>query len=174
MTVSTSGLVPAIRRFARDKVRAQLAVSLNGARDEVRTRLMPVNRRWNIAALLDACREFPADSRTRITFEYVLIAGVTDELADARRLVKLLHGIKCKVNLIPYNAGPGHAYQAPAPAHVRAFQEELLKRGVLATVRISKGQDIAAACGQLVTELRRAPHRAADRAAGSAARRAAG
>ena len=169
MTVSTSGLVPAIRRFAQDKVRAQLAVSLNGARDEVRTRLMPINRRWNIAALLDACREFPADNRYRLTFEYVLIAGVTDELADARRLVKLLHGMKYKVNLIPYKAGPGHPYQAPAPAHVRAFQEELLNRGVLATVRVSKGQDIAAACGQLITELGSRPRRAASQAASRAA-----
>jgi len=165
MTVSTSGLVPAIRRFAQDKVRAMLAVSLNGARDEVRTRLMPVNKRWNIEALLDACREFPADNRYRLTFEYVLIAGVTDELADARRLVKLLHGMKCKVNLIPYNAGPGSPYQSPAPAHVRAFQEILLDRGILATVRISKGQDIAAACGQLVTGLEPAAHPQASRAA---------
>jgi 23S rRNA (adenine2503-C2)-methyltransferase len=155
MTVSTSGLVPAIRRFAQEKTRAMLAVSLNGARDEVRTRLMPINKRWNIAALMEACREFPSDSRTRLTFEYVLIAGVTDELADAKRLVKLLHGMKCKVNLIPYNAGPESPYQAPSMQHVRAFQEELLNRGVLATVRISKGQDIAAACGQLITELSR-------------------
>lgn len=155
MTVSTSGLVPAIRRFAHDKTRANLAVSLNGARDEVRSRLMPVNRRWNIAALMDACREFPSDTRYRLTFEYVLIEGVTDDLADARRLVKLLHGMKCKVNLIPYNAGPGNPYQAPPIERVRAFQEELLNRGVLATVRISKGQDIGAACGQLITDVRR-------------------
>ena len=166
MTVSTSGLVPAIRRFAHDKVRASLAVSLNGARDEVRTRLMPINKRWNIAALLEACREIPSDTRYRVTFEYVLIAGVTDDLLDARRLVKLLHGMKCKVNLIPYNAGPGNPYQSPPLTHVRAFQEELLNRGVLATVRISKGQDIAAACGQLITELDRTPRPTADRAAG--------
>jgi 23S rRNA (adenine2503-C2)-methyltransferase len=161
MTVSTSGLVPAIRRFAKDKTRAMLAVSLNGARDEVRSRLMPVNKRWNIAALMEACREFPSDSRYRLTFEYVLIAGVTDAIADAKKLVKLLHGMKCKVNLIPYNAGPDSPYQAPAMGHVRAFQEELLNRGILATVRISKGQDIAAACGQLITELERAPRQAA-------------
>ncbi|HUJ75221.1 MAG TPA: 23S rRNA (adenine(2503)-C(2))-methyltransferase RlmN [bacterium] len=155
MTVSTAGLVPAIRRFGQDQVRANLAISLNGASDEVRGRLMPVNRRWPLAELLAACREFPVESRTRLTFEYVLIQGITDSLADARRLVKLLHGMKCKVNLIPYNAGPDHPFQAPPPEHVRAFQEELLNRGLLATVRISKGQDIAAACGQLVTELRR-------------------
>jgi 23S rRNA (adenine2503-C2)-methyltransferase len=159
MTVSTSGLVPAIRRFAQDKTRANLAVSLNGARDEVRTRLMPINKRWNISALMEACREFPSDTRYRLTFEYVLIEGVTDDLADARRLVKLLHGMKCKVNLIPYNAGPGNPYQAPPAGQVRAFQEELLNRGILATVRISKGQDIAAACGQLITEIRGKPPR---------------
>ncbi len=161
MTVSTSGLVPAIRRFAQDKTRANLAISLNGARDEVRTRLMPINKRWNIAALMDACREFPADTRYRLTFEYVLISGVTDDLADAKRLVKLFHGMKCKVNLIPYNAGPGSPYQSPSMTRVREFQEALLNRGVLATVRISKGQDIAAACGQLITELKRKPSVAA-------------
>ena len=154
LTVSTVGLVPDIRRFAREKVRANLAVSLNAANDEVRTRLMPVNRRWPIAALLDACREIPVGNRHRITFEYVLIRGVNDDLADARRLVKLLHGLKCKVNLIPYNAGPGSDYQPPAPEHARAFQEALLRRGLLTTLRISKGQDIQAACGQLITESR--------------------
>ncbi len=169
MTVSTSGLVPAIRRFGREKVRANLAISLNGATDEVRNRLMPVNRRWNIAALLEACREFPQDSRYRITFEYVLIRGVTDSLVDARRLVKLLHGMKCKVNLIPYNAGPESPYQAPAPEHVREFQEVLLNRGVLATVRISKAQDIAGACGQLITEMRSRPQRKVAGTLGAAA-----
>jgi 23S rRNA (adenine2503-C2)-methyltransferase len=168
MTVSTSGLVPAIRRFGREKVRANLAISLNGATDEVRNRLMPINRRWNIAALLEACREFPQDSRYRLTFEYVLIRGVTDSLVDARRLVKLLHGMKCKVNLIPYNAGPESAYQSPSPEHVREFQEVLLNRGVLATVRISKAQDIAGACGQLITEMRSRPQRVAAEAGAAA------
>lgn len=161
MTVSTSGLVPAIRRFGREKVRANLAISLNATTDEVRNRLMPVNRRWNIAQLLEACREFPQDSRYRLTFEYILIRGVTDSLVDARRLVKLLHGLKCKVNLIPYNAGPESPYQAPPAEHVREFQEALLSKGLLATVRISKAQDIAGACGQLITDLRRPRRRAA-------------
>jgi 23S rRNA (adenine2503-C2)-methyltransferase len=154
LTVSTSGLVPAIHRFAREKLPANLAISLNGVTDEARARLMPVNRRWNIAALLAACREIPKAPRTRITFEYVLLKGVTDSLADARKLVKLLHGIKCKVNLIPFNPWPGSAYEGPTLAHARLFQEELLNRGMLTTLRISKGQDIGAACGQLITDSR--------------------
>ncbi len=150
LTVSTSGLVPAIRRFIREGVRANLAVSLNAVTDEVRTALMPVNRRWNLEALLAACREFPAESRIRLTFEYVLLGGVNDSLADARRLVKLLHGIKCKVNLIPYNPPPGLPYRPPDLERVRAFQRKLLDHGLLATVRLSRGQDIQAACGQLI------------------------
>ncbi len=157
LTVSTSGLVPAIRRYAREGLRANLAVSLNAVDDAVRTRLMPVNRRWNIAALLEACREIPSDNRYRITFEYVLIDGLTDPLEDAHRLVRLLHGFKCKVNLIPYNAYPGSPYRPPTLTHAQAFQRILLDRGVLATVRISKGQDIQAACGQLVREGRGRP-----------------
>ena len=151
LTVSTSGLVPAIRRFAADRLPANLAVSLNGVTDETRARLMPVNRRWNLEALLSACREIPKAPRVRITIEYVLLKDVTDSLADARKLVKLLHGLKCKVNLIPFNPWPGSPYQGPTMAHARAFQEELLHRGLLVTLRISKGQDIQAACGQLIT-----------------------
>ena len=161
LTVSTSGLVPAIRRFAADKLPANLAVSLNGVSDEVRARLMPVNRRWGLKELLAACREIPKEPRVRITFEYVLLQGVTDSLADARKLVKLLHGLKCKVNLIPFNPWPGSAYQGPTLEHARAFQEELLNRGLLATMRISKGQDIQAACGQLATASRPERRRAA-------------
>ena len=152
LTVSTSGLVPAIRRFARDGLRVNLAVSLNAVSDEVRGRLMPVNRRWNIKALLAACREVPSEHRYRITFEYVLIGGLNDSLADAAALARLLQGFKCKVNLIPYNAFPGSPYATPPPDRVREFQEALLRRGLLTTLRISKGQDIQAACGQLVSE----------------------
>ena len=155
LTVSTSGLVPAIRRFGAERVGANLAISLNGVTDAVRSRLMPVNRRWPLAELIQACREYPADNRIRITFEYVLIRGLTDDLADVPRLVKLLHGIKSKVNLIPYNPGPESKYQAPSLEHARVFQEALLARGVLATLRISKGQVIQAACGQLVQAGRR-------------------
>ncbi len=161
LTVSTSGLVPAIHRFAREDVRANLAVSLNGVTDEVRAQLMPVNRRWNIAALLAACREIPKEPRVRITIEYVLLRGITDSLADARKLVKLLHGLKCKVNLIPFNPWPGSHYEGPTLAHARRFQEELLDRGLLTTLRLSKGSDIQAACGQLITEGRKTGGKAA-------------
>ena len=168
LTVSTSGLVPAIRRFAADKLPANLAISLNGVTDEVRARLMPVNRRWNIATLLEACREIPKEPRTRITIEYVLLKGITDSLADARKLVKLLHGLKCKVNLIPFNPWPDSAYEGTSLEHARVFQEVLLNKGLLATMRISKGQDIQAACGQLITESR-SPRK--QEAAGQAAAR---
>jgi 23S rRNA (adenine2503-C2)-methyltransferase len=150
LTVSTSGLVPGIRRFIREGIRANLAVSLNAVNDEVRDRIMPVNRRWNLSALLAACKELPKESRIRLTFEYVMLAGVNDSLADARALVRLLHGLKCKVNLIPYNPPPGLPYQRPELGRVREFQEVLLGKGMLATVRISRGQDIQAACGQLI------------------------
>ena len=151
LTVSTSGLVPAILRYARDGVRANLAVSLNGVTDEMRAALMPINRRWNIEAVLDACRQLTSENRYKITFEYVLLKDVTDGLDNARKLVRLLHGFKCKVNLIPYNPHPGSAFQAPSMEHAREFQRVLLNKGLLTTLRISKGQDIQAACGQLVT-----------------------
>ena len=154
LTISTSGLVPAIRRYARDGIRANLAVSLNAVDDATRTALMPVNRRWNIAELLDACREVPVDNRYRITFEYILIAGLTDALPQARKLVKLLHGFKCKVNLIPYNPFPGSPHAATPLDTALEFQKILLAKGLLATVRISKGQDIQAACGQLSTAVK--------------------
>lgn len=154
ITISTSGLAPAIRRYARDGIRANLAVSLNSVDDATRTALMPVNRRWNIADLLDACREVPSEKRYRITFEYVLIAGLTDALPQARKLVKLLHGFKCKVNLIPYNPFPGSPHAASSLDTALEFQKILLAKGLLATVRISKGQDIQAACGQLSTAVK--------------------
>ena len=150
LTVSTSGLVPGIRRFIREGIRANLAVSLNAVNDELRDRIMPVNRRWNLAALLAACAELPKESRIRITFEYVMLEGVNDSLADARDMVRLLHGLKCKVNLIPYNPPPGLPYRRPELERVREFQEVLLGKGLLATVRVSRGQDIQAACGQLI------------------------
>jgi len=159
ITVSTSGLVPAIRRFGAHPARVMLAISLNGVTDATRGTLMPVNRRWPIAEVLQACRDIPSDNRYRITFEYILMKGVTDDLADARKLVRLLHGMKCKVNLIPYNPYPGSPFHAPDLERCHAFQRLLLERGLLATLRISKGQDIQAACGQLITGAKTAAER---------------
>jgi 23S rRNA (adenine2503-C2)-methyltransferase len=150
ITVSTSGLLPQIRKFGQERVKANLAVSLNGVTDEVRTQLMPVNRTYNLQRLVEACKAYPLASHRRITFEYILMKGVTDSVDDAKRLIRLLHGLKFKVNLIPYNEAPGSKYQRPDWEDVRAFQQHLLGRGVVATLRISKGQDVQGACGQLI------------------------
>jgi len=154
VTLSTSGLVPQMRELGR-RVRVNLAVSLNATTDEVRDQLMPVNRRYPLRELLAACREFPLQPRQRITFEYILIRGVNDSLADARRLVRLLHGIKAKVNLIAYNEHEGSALQAPLPEAIDTFQSYLLGKNLVAIRRASKGQDISAACGQLKGRLER-------------------
>jgi 23S rRNA (adenine2503-C2)-methyltransferase len=151
VTVSTSGLVPEMRRFL-EATEVKLAVSLNATTDEVRDQLMPVNRRWPIRELLAACRELPLRRGRRITFEYVLLAGVNDADADAERLARLVAGLPAKVNLIPYNENPGLGFRAPTPERVQAFQEILYRREVNAVVRRNRGQDIAAACGQLAAE----------------------
>ncbi|MDT8441872.1 MAG: 23S rRNA (adenine(2503)-C(2))-methyltransferase RlmN [Desulfuromonadales bacterium] len=148
VTLSTCGLTPQMRELGR-RIRVNLAVSLNATSDEVRDRLMPVNRRYPLAELMAACRDYPLAPRQRITFEYILIRDINDSLADARRLVKLLHGIKAKVNLIPYNEHSGSDFKAPAAAALEAFQRYLLSRDIVAIRRASKGQDISAACGQL-------------------------
>ncbi|MEO1232066.1 MAG: 23S rRNA (adenine(2503)-C(2))-methyltransferase RlmN [Myxococcota bacterium] len=148
ITVSTAGLVPRIPRLGHD-VPVQLAVSLNATTDEVRDEIMPINKRWNIKQLLDACRAFPLSERRRITFEYVLLAGVNDANEDARRLVKLLRGIRSKVNLIPFNEHPYSPYKRPAPARVASFQAILRDAGMTVLVRTPRGDDISAACGQL-------------------------
>ncbi len=149
VTLSTAGLVPEIGRLGASGLRVNLAVSLNAASDEVRSRIMPVNRRWPLAELLAACRRYPLEPRRRITFEYVLLKGVNDSEEDARRTATVLRGIKCKVNLIPYNPSPGSDYERPSDAAVRRFQTILLDRGFTAPIRESRGQDISAACGQL-------------------------
>ncbi len=154
ITLSTSGLVPEMLELGR-RIRVNLAVSLNATTDAVRDELMPVNRRYPLRELMAACREFPLQPRQRITFEYILIRGVNDSLEDARRLVKLLHGIKAKVNLIPFNEHEGSAFRAPLPADVEAFQTYLLNRSIVTIRRASKGQDISAACGQLKGKLER-------------------
>jgi 23S rRNA (adenine2503-C2)-methyltransferase len=151
VTVSTSGLVPLIRKLG-EETPVKLAVSLNATTDAVRDAIMPINRRWPIAELLRACREFPARNGRRITFEYVLLAGVNDGLDDAVRLADLLRGIPAKVNLIPYNPNPGLTFRAPPPDRVVAFQEALAARNVTVVVRKNRGRDISAACGQLAAE----------------------
>ena len=148
ITVSTVGLVPQMQRLLAE-TRVNLAVSLTATTDEVRNELMPVNRKYPLGTLLAACRELPLPRRKRITFEYVMLAGKNDAIADADRLAGLLHGIPSKVNLIPFNPFPGNDFAtSPRPA-IEAFQRRLLARGLNATIRESRGRDIQAACGQL-------------------------
>jgi 23S rRNA (adenine2503-C2)-methyltransferase len=148
VTLSTSGIVPGIERLAQEKIRPNLAVSLNASSDEQRDAIMPINRKYPLAVLLDACRRYPLGPRGYVTFEYVLLGGFNDSLEDARRVVRLLSGLPAKVNLIPWNPGE-LPYRAPEPARVEEFRSVLLEKGLLAFVRYSRGRDIAAACGQL-------------------------
>lgn len=148
ITVSTVGLVPGLERLVQETDVA-VAVSLTAANDALRDRLMPVNRRYPLARLAEACRRLPLAQRRRIVFEYVLMRGINDSAADARDVATLLRGIRAKVNLIPFNAYPGSRYDAPGPAAVRAFQDQLLARGVSATLRRTRGDEMSAACGQL-------------------------
>lgn len=149
MTVSTSGIVPRIHEFGGEPVRPKLAISLNAPNDEIRSRIMPINKKWNLELLMQAAREFPLRNRERITFEYVLLRGVNDRAADAREVAELLRGIRCKVNLIAFNPGPGIAFATPEEEHVHAFQQILIQAGIPAFVRRPRGRDIYAACGQL-------------------------
>ena len=149
LTLSTDGLVPEMDALGRADVKVNLAVSLNATTDETRDRIMPVNRRYPLKDLLAACRRFPLEPRRRITFEYVLLKGVNDSEDDALRLTRLLKGIKCKVNLIPFNPFPGSDFKRPDDAAVKRFQKILQDRHYTALVRESRGRDISAACGQL-------------------------
>ena len=149
MTVSTSGIEPAIRRFAEETIRPKLALSLNASNDEVRQRIMPVTRKWNISALLDALRAIPLGKREYVTFEYVLLGGVNDQPQHAREVLKLLAGMKAKVNLIVWNPGPGVDFREPAPADVAVFHRMLIDGGIPTFTRKPRGRDIYAACGQL-------------------------
>ena len=151
VTVSTSGIVPQIRRLG-EETQVKLAISLNATTDAQRDVLMPLNRRWPLDELLAACRAFPMKQGRRITFEYVLLGGVNDSDADAERLAGLLRGIPAKVNVIPYNENPGLGFKAPPPERVEAFQDILVRRNVTAVVRRNRGRDISAACGQLAAE----------------------
>jgi 23S rRNA (adenine2503-C2)-methyltransferase len=148
ITVSTVGLVPMIERLGAE-TDVKLAISLNASHDAQRSELMPVNRKWNIAALIDACRRFPLRQGRRITFEYVLLRGVNDADEDARRLVELLRDVPAKVNLIPYNENPGLGFASTGEDRAEAFREILARGHVAAFIRANRGRDIAAACGQL-------------------------
>jgi len=149
MTVSTSGIVPRIADFGREPIRPHLAISLNASNDVLRERLMPINRKWNLAAILEAARGFPLRSREYFTMEYVLLSGVNDSAENAHEVVALLHGIRAKVNLIALNPGPEIAFQTPTAQAVDAFQQILIAAGIPAYLRRPRGLDIYAACGQL-------------------------
>jgi 23S rRNA (adenine2503-C2)-methyltransferase len=149
MTVSTSGIVPRIVEFGNEPVRPKLAISLNAPNDAIRTRVMPINKKWNLELLMRAAREFPLRNRERITFEYVLLGGVNDQPGHAREVIELVRGIRCKVNLIALNPGPGIDFGTPADQAVKAFQDLLVRAGIPTFIRRPRGRDIYAACGQL-------------------------
>ena len=149
MTVSTAGIVPRIRDFGLEAIRPKLAISLNASNDETRTRLMPINRKWSLDALITAARDFPLRNRERLTFEYVLLDGVNDDTTNAEEVVNLLRGLPSKVNLIALNPGPGIDFSTPTADRVSAFQNVLIKSGIPTFVRRPRGRDIFAACGQL-------------------------
>jgi 23S rRNA (adenine2503-C2)-methyltransferase len=149
MTVSTAGIVPRIHDFGREEIRPKLAISLNASNDELRTQLMPLNKKWNLQMLLAAARDFPLRTREWITFEYVLLGGVNDAPEHAKEVAELLRGLRCKVNLIALNPGPGIDFATPSGERVEAFQNTLRAAGIAAFVRRPRGRDIYAACGQL-------------------------
>jgi len=149
MTVSTAGIVPRIYDFGREPVRPKLAISLNAPNDRLRSRLMPINHKWNLESLMTAAREFPLRNRERLTFEYVLLHRVNDSAANARELVELIRGTGSKVNLIALNPGPGIGLETPTQTRVLAFQRILMDADVPAFIRRPRGRDIYAACGQL-------------------------
>jgi 23S rRNA (adenine2503-C2)-methyltransferase len=149
MTVSTAGIVPRIYDFGREEIRPRLAISLNASNDDERTRLMPLNKKYNLDLLMAAAREFPLRNRERVTFEYVLLHGVNDLPENAQEVVELLRGIKARVNLIALNPGPGIDFEMPSDENVAAFQKVLRDAGTLTFVRRPRGRDIYAACGQL-------------------------
>jgi len=163
ITLSTSGVVPMIAR-AGEEIGTLLAVSLHAVRDDLRDELVPLNRKYPIAELLDACRNYPGLSNARrITFEYVMLKGVNDSIDDARRLVRLLKGIPAKINLIPFNPWPGSKYECSDWEQIERFSEVVFEAGYSSPVRTPRGRDILAACGQLKSETERL--RAKDKAA---------
>lgn len=151
MTVSTSGILPGIERFANEKIRPKLALSLNAPNDTIRESIMPITRKWKIAELLTALKSIPLRPRERLTFEYVLLGSINDQIEHAEELAGLMRdcGLPAKVNLIVWNPGPGIPYRSPAPEDVSAFQRHLISNNVSAFLRRPRGRDIYAACGQL-------------------------
>jgi len=156
ITLSTVGVLPNLERLATEPLMPNLAISLHSTTEDQRDRLVPVNRKYGLRDLLDVCRRFPLKRRSRITFEYVLLNEVNDTPEDARRLVKLLSGIKAKVNLLPLNEAAGIPFERPSDDRVNRFARILADRGVSVSVRKSRGRDIRAACGQLITDSARA------------------
>lgn len=152
VTLSTVGVLPALERLATEPFMPNLAISLHSTTEEQRDLLVPINRKYGITELLDACRRFPIKRRERITFEYVMLQGVNDSPEDARRLARLLNGIRSKVNLLPLNEAAGIPFTRPSDDAVNRFAKVLADRGVTVSVRKSRGRDIRAACGQLITE----------------------
>lgn len=153
VTVSTSGVAPMIERLGRE-TKVNLAVSLNATTDEIRNRLMPINKKYPLQVLLDVCRKYPAVRNRHITFEYIMMQDVNDSIKDAERMVELLKGIRCKINLIPFNPFPDSEFKRPSEKTILNFQKILLNNNYVATIRASKGQDISAACGQLRGKLK--------------------
>jgi 23S rRNA (adenine2503-C2)-methyltransferase len=149
ITVSTSGIVPRIADLGKEPIRPKLAISLNASNDAERTKLIPINKKWDIAALLDAARQFPLRRREKVTFEYVLLDHENDSVENAKEVVELLRGIDAKVNLIAWNSGPEIPFATPSDARVHAFQQTLRDAGIPAFIRRPRGRDIYAACGQL-------------------------
>jgi len=152
VTLSTVGIVPALEKLANEPLMPNLAISLHATTDDQRTALVPPNRKYSLESLIEACRAFPLRQRSRITFEYVMLAGVNDSLDDARRLARLLADIRSKVNLIPLNEAPGIPFDRPSDDRVNAFAQVLADRHITVSVRKSRGRDIRAACGQLIVE----------------------
>jgi len=149
ITLSTAGVVPGIRELGVSGIGVNLAVSLNAADDETRSRIMPINRKYGLGELIAALEEYPLPPRRKITIEYVMLKGVNDSIGDARKLARLLRGVRCKVNLIPFNEHEGSEFERPARDDVMSFQDILHRKGYTAFIRSSRGPDILAACGQL-------------------------
>ena len=167
VTLSTVGLVPMMDRLAQEDLMPNLAVSLHAATEEQRRAIVPPTKKYSLTDIIDACKRFPLSKRRRIMFEYVMLAGVNDSDADARKLVKVLAGVKAKVNLLPLNAAPGIPFERPSDERVNTFAKILAERGLMVSVRKSRGRDIRAACGQLIVEGQDTKHGTKHRAYGA-------